>query len=307
TEVIGKLGDRHASIKGFDLPDELNFPIAGIPFQGNLLAADFNKKTREFELLYPNYPKIISIDKMPVGEILQKTCLRDASAPKAAFFQYATNQLMSIEESYAIMGKTLPSSLDLGLKGENGDTLISVPLEEGRRAIRWEDEISLSDKSEWEISKEEAEKYFVQLDGNIAYIHLPRMFYKDETPPFFDKVHSFFEEMKNTKALVIDIRGNAGGGRELINTLAEYIVHPDSIHVVNAARKRVLAQLTDKQKKGMEGRFLFPFEQLDAEEQAVVNEFQKTFKPIYNLPDDKFSEYHYMILMEIYGIDDQTD
>ena len=137
----------------------------------------------------------------------------------------------------------------------------------------------------------------VDEDG-IAYLRLPDMTDPEEAPIFFAYVNDFMDQLSagNSKALIIDIRGNDGGTRHLIPFLAQYLVHPDAIHVVNVVKQVTDLPNNDDWQGDMERRFLQPRTQLDEREQTAVDHFMRSFKPVYTLNEARFSEYHFMVL-----------
>ena len=118
---------------------------------------------------------------------------------------------------------------------------------------------------------------------------------KEESPNFFEHLNTFMTEIKESEGLIIDVRENDGGSRHLIQELAGYIVNTDSIYVVNATKQRGKQPLNKKIKEELHYRHLFAKNQLN-EEQKAVDKFMNSFKPMYDLNDDKFSEYHYYVL-----------
>ena len=137
---------------------------------------------------------------------------------------------------------------------------------------------------------------FFTLEDNIGYVQIHAMVNKEDSPMFFNLLNEFMITAKNSKALIIDVRDNGGGSRHLIQELAGYITHPDSIHVVNIARQRGKVPLNMELKERLHYRYLFSADELDENEQIAVDEFLETFKPMYNLDKTKFSQAHYYIL-----------
>ncbi len=97
-------------------------------------------------------------------------------------------------------------------------------------------------------------------------------------------------------SLIVDVRSNGGGTRDLIYELAKYLVAPDSIYVANVARQRAPLPLAEDFKEALHSRNLFSLSELDIHEQAKVSEYLKAFKPAYDLDDKKYSEYYFSLL-----------
>lgn len=102
----------------------------------------------------------------------------------------------------------------------------------------------------------------------------------------------------NAKALIIDVRGNGGGSRDILHTLSGYIVQPaQSPWVANLAYVRT-DQQTDEDIKGMDGRFLFRYssDQFTNDDRKAIDAFNSNFTTPYTFDQSKFSEPFYMLL-----------
>ncbi|RZL33927.1 MAG: hypothetical protein EOO96_11255 [Pedobacter sp.] len=144
--------------------------------------------------------------------------------------------------------------------------------------------------------KEIVDQLFDSKD-QIGYIHIPAMVSKEDAPLLFDKINSFMTSIQNdNKALIVDVRSNGGGTRDITYELAKYFVHPDSIYVVNATKQRGPTPLPAEYKESLHNRNLFSFSELDKQEQKSASQFLKTFKPMYDLDNKKYSEYYFGLL-----------
>nr|WP_282097924.1 S41 family peptidase [Sinomicrobium weinanense] len=150
-------------------------------------------------------------------------------------------------------------------------------------------------KEEQQNDKAIIEKFFT-VENNVGYIQITSMVGKEGSPIFFELLNDFMLKAKDSDALIIDVRDNGGGNRDLIQELAGYFVHPDSVYVVNATKQRGKLPLNEDLKKELKSRFLFPKNELDSREQNAVDKFMAYFKPMYDLDSKKFSEYYFYIL-----------
>src|SRR5690606_22713655 len=72
------------------------------------------------------------------------------------------------------------------------------------------------------------------LEGNVGYLRLARM-----TPEAADDVRQGLERFEATTGLVVDVRGNGGGGRGALLALLPALLAPDDApRVVNVAAHR---------------------------------------------------------------------
>jgi len=107
------------------------------------------------------------------------------------------------------------------------------------------------------------------------------------------------EALKETRGLVIDVRGNGGGSRAVLRTLFPYFMQPDELHVANVAAFRIPPGTPRRAKDGyLANRFLYPAAsaQWSAGERKHITAFLDSFKADMTLPADQFSAWHVMLL-----------
>ena len=180
------------------------------------------------------------------------------------------------------------------------DTILTVSVvDKSKRQRPWDEkfEVDYLFVKDEDYNKPEIIEKLFSIKNNIANIKIPEMANKDEAPLLFDKVNSFMQSIQNdSKALIIDVRANNGGTRDLLYEFAKYLIHPDSIYVVNATKQRGPLPLPEDYKKSLHNRFLYTLSELDDEEQKKATEFLQSFKPIYELDENKYSEYYFGLL-----------
>lgn len=297
TKTIGKIGDRHSYVREYDLPNKRFLPFMVVPFEEKVLVLDYNREKRQFNIRYPDFPYLKAINGQAINYILSKICPEEILAPEAAYFFRAVSQLRNIEENFAILGLELPQICQFTFTGEKGDTTLALSfLNREDRRPRWNDKLAVFAKTGTALNDYEiAQKHF-QIEEDIAYFHIPDMVHPEEAPLFYETLHKFMPKISSSKAMIIDVRGNGGGTRHLIMELSKYLVHPDSIHVVNVVQQRAKLPLSEEWKKDLHHRFAYAMEELNAREQASVQRFLNTFRPMYQLSQNHFSEPHFMVL-----------
>lgn len=300
SKVIGKIGDRHSYIRDYDLPESLYFPFAFAPLENKILVITYNKTTRGYDFWDAEFPYLKSINKIAVDEILSKILPEEILAPKKSYTLRAVIELRDIETGFSKIGIDLPNPLPVTFVNDNGaEKEVEVELvPKSKRAYLWDERFANSSFfwKEEDFNKLENIKQFFLLDDGIAYIKIVEMLSKYDSPAFFEYLNAFMKEANQTDALIIDVRDNGGGTRDLIQELAGYFVHPDSVYVVNATRQRGKLPLNDELKEDLHNRYLFSKNELDKREQKVVTMFMNSFNPMYDLDDKKYSDYHYYIL-----------
>ena len=301
TNTLAKIGDRHSSlntIRGYDLNESLFLPFIYAPVNDKVIVVNKNQN-KELEILNLKFPYLKKIDGIEIKDFLQKTRPEDIKAPKETHFTFAVRDIRDIEKDYILLDRPLPKEIKLTLSDSTleNDTILTVSVvDKSKRQRPWDEkfEVDYLFVKDEDYNKPEIIEKLFSINENIAYIKIPEMVNKDEAPLFFDKVNSFMQSIRNdSEALIIDVRANSGGTRDLLYEFANYLIHPDSIYVVNATKQRGPLPLSKDYKKSLHNRFLFSLSELDKREQEKAIEFLKTFKPIYELDEKKYSEYYF--------------
>lgn len=299
TRVIGQIGDRHAYIRGYELPGTKFFPMAFAPLEGKVLVLGIDKDVRQYKVWNKAYPFLKSIEGIPIQDLLSRAIPKDVKAPKDAFFTRAVRDLRDIEEIFSIIGQEISNPLTMTLVNKEGkDKTVTVELvDRDQRYNKWDEKRyrQFARLDEEDFNRPEILDQLFSLEDQIGHIYLPAMFAKEDAPALFERLDQFMEKAKSSKALIIDVRSNGGGVRDLIWELAGYFVHPDSIHVVNLARQRGEIPLTEDWVEDLHNRYLYARSELDKDEQDKVHEFNASFTPMYEVSDSKFSENYYAI------------
>ena len=129
------------------------------------------------------------------------------------------------------------------------------------------------------------------LEQDIGYLRIPRM---DERAVV--EIITHMRKFRDTRGMIVDVRGNGGGSRHALRTIASYLMSPnDSPRIANVAKYRLHEDFRDNH---LAARFLYRADSehwTEAEKQAIAV-FAKTFKPEWEPPADQFSKWHYMVL-----------
>ncbi|MBX2874759.1 MAG: hypothetical protein KTR30_21730 [Saprospiraceae bacterium] len=299
-EVLGELGDRHSKVDIPDLPNTKFLPFVAAPFENRVLALVLNKATKQYAFFVPKYPYLKSINGIPTQSFLMQIAPRDRKAPRAAFMNRAVKRLKYMERNYATLQQVLPTEFTFEFESEDGTErkVMQLPLELDRRKhTTWDERFywEFSRLDDEDFSKEEVLAKLFTVENDISYIYIPSMSRFDKAPRLFEKLDQFMRQQKNSKALIIDLRHNGGGVRDMIWALAAYLVPEDAIHVVNLARQRAPLPLSKEWKGDLRRRYLFPMDELDEEEKEVAHNFLKNFVPTVSVSDQYFSKFHFAL------------
>ncbi len=283
------------------MTDSLFLPFVYAPIN-NKVAVLKPTENKEYQLLNPRFPYLKKIDGYAIEDFLKKIRPQDIRAPRDAFFSHAVSDINAIEKNYKLLGKPLPKQIQLTLTNAElkKDTVLLVNVvDRSKGADSWVDKFKkdFNGIRKQVYNNPQDIKQFFQLNDGVAYIRIPEMRKEKETPLLFENINSFMNQIKdNSNALIIDVRSNGGGTREILYEFAKYLVHSDSIFVINATKQRAPIPLPESYRNRLKARFLTRFSDLDLPEQKKVSEFMKTFNPVYQLDPKKYSEYYFGIL-----------
>jgi len=136
------------------------------------------------------------------------------------------------------------------------------------------------------------------LKGNIGYLRIPSM---SREPAFLDRLDECMRVYRDTRGLIIDVRGNGGGSRAALRRLFPYFMRPgEKAHVANVAAYRLTPGAEDPHRTEgyLANRWLYPAswpKWSDAARDAIAN-CARRFRPEWRPPTRAFSDWHYFVL-----------
>jgi hypothetical protein len=273
--LLGLFGDGHSRISRSKLEiDSLFLPFNIKKIDGKYYAVSkgklFNKKQ----------PEILSIDGFSMP-ILQEKAGEMATKGSPQLYESVSLTYLSY---YGFLQKQLNIKNSIPkIQFTNGtDTITTdVALVDKKEMIQ----LMVSTKSEHKL-----------LENNIGYIYLDKM---EKNEDYLKWLQNTMEEFKNTKALIIDIRGNGGGSRKPIYTLLPYFITSPKVINVNALRiNKDLDPNIDEPIGELEKRMAYPEKSTHwtAEEREAIANFKTNFNPEWKFDKDKFSKWHYSVV-----------
>jgi hypothetical protein len=127
----------------------------------------------------------------------------------------------------------------------------------------------------------------------FGYLRLDAMWGEPRASTLINEAMSRF---RDTKGLIVDVRGNSGGGTQALHALMPYLMSPDEApQVVSAARFRLGADYdaghVEFWRKATADAAVW-----DAGQRAAIDRFKAAFRPEWTPPADKFSPWYYEVV-----------
>jgi len=134
-----------------------------------------------------------------------------------------------------------------------------------------------------------------RLEGDLGYLRIESM---QDDAAFLDGLDAAMQSFRDTRGLVIDVRGNGGGTRDALRRLAPYFLPADGAPVVGNVAAVLLERGRAAAPDALADRGLYPLDWSgwsDAQ-RAAIRTFVRTWKPSWKLPAGKFSPWHFLML-----------
>jgi C-terminal processing protease CtpA/Prc len=127
------------------------------------------------------------------------------------------------------------------------------------------------------------------LEGDIGYLRIAQM------NGDVDSLHEAMEEFVDTEGLIVDVRGNGGGTRELLLALGGYLIGPKEPAVVGNIAQYRLSERFDEDH--LEARYMHrpDWDGWNDRQREAIEAAAATFKPEWQ-PVGEFSEWHYLVM-----------
>lgn len=278
--VLAAYGDGHARVE----PDPLARASASfLPFltgyaRGGLVAFAADRS----RLLDPERPYLVELDGRPIAEFERAAAAYVAEGSDA----FRRHRVPRILRCLGLLREDLklPAAatvrVTLAAKGGAKRKSVALPVAGAPAAF-----------GTWPQSESR------RLGGDIGYLRIAEM---EGDPAFIAAVESQLESFRDAKGLVIDVRGNGGGRRDLLLQLAPHFLDPaGGLVIANVAAKRLFPGERGDEPEGLLGnRALFPAtaSAFAPGEREQLERFAAGFEPEWSPPEGEFSAWHYLVL-----------
>ena len=273
--IIAQGLDGHASVDGYNLATGGYLPFLIEPVGEHFVAF----KPDRGSFLAIGLPYLRKIDGKDVSDWCKTAAMFVPKGSPQYVRRHCLRHLRNLDYMRGLLHLPTSSSVVIELASEDGKSSRELTLTVASRYPTY---------GKWPIGDSRL------LNGTIGYLRLAKM---DRNA--VEEIRNWMHKFRDTKGLVVDVRGNGGGSRQALRLLYSYLAAPeDSPRVVNAAAYRI--HWTHKEDH-LANRFMYRAnaEVWIKEERKAIAEFVKSFRPEWKLPKDKFSDWHYMVLSRL--------
>lgn len=275
--VIGRGIDGHASIRDW----ERFTPPGYLPFLVDSAGDRFVAfRPGRDDFLSEGHPYVETIDGRPIADWVGAAAAYVPDGSPQYVRQHGLRMLRSVQ--------FLRNELGLPQK-PMAEILLTSPDGNDRRTVRVEVVNEMPVYGAWP-----RDDHRPDLPAGVAYLRVTDMVDDPAARTLVTTALSVARQ-KAIKGLVMDVRDNGGGGRDVLRHLAAAVMRPgDPPRIINAAAYRLYPGHGGR----MASRYLYPadWKGWSPAERAAVAEFAKHFKPEWPPPRDAYSGWHYMVL-----------
>ncbi|MCK0109752.1 S41 family peptidase [Flavobacteriaceae bacterium S0825] len=301
-KIMAEIGDRHSSVQDREFNSKeyknynLRLPFGIAPYDGKFLALHNTPNTYNYKHLFKDYPYIKSINGRSIDMYVNQ--YKAKKAPIASKLAWGTAAIQNFA-SFQFHNNEKPTD-SVRVTFTNGKSDVEKNIQPIKEKVGFTSKSQIDNYYAGRFMKN---KEFGQLikviDHNIGYINIPSMLHYEPTQELETFIKTTLNDFShNTKALIIDVRNNPGGGREILQTFADYIVPAKvSPWVANVAYLRTDERI-NADEPSMSGRFLYSYdsEEWSNEDRKAIDAFNSMFKTEKEFEASKFSHPFYMVL-----------
>lgn len=271
-KVIALLGDGHARVRG----SMRMLPPGFLPFSVGDAGGRVVAWTESNEFVVPGHPYVQAIDGKPIEEWLEVAGRIDTQGAPQLMRARALERLPFIEYVRSEMGLPAGKKLSVVFRSAESDAVVTKTF-------------GIADRPVFAPRVRGAEHEM--LADQVGYLRISEM-----NSAAAAAIPRAMEALKDSRGLIIDVRGNGGGSRQALRVLFPYFMKPDAKpYVANIAAYRLSKAFRPDR---LEARFMYAAQsgQWSKPERAAVKKAAKKFRPSWKLPKKKFSAWHYFVL-----------
>ena len=270
--IISMFIDGHAGVSG------VSFPTGYLPFliepSGDRFVAFLPDRSAFVD---EARPYVTRIDGRPMGEwIAAAEPFNPQGAPQYRA-RHALRQMRYLQFQRGEMGLAQPETVGVEVTSGDGTDAreISLPVSAGGPT--------------YGLWPEGGSRL---LEGNVGYLRIPSM-----NADAVTEIATWMPTFRETRGLIVDVRGNGGGSRDALRALFPYVMTADAEpRVVNAAKYRLHPDYAGDHLGGSRYLYREDWEGWSAAERRAIARFKAGFTPEWEPPADEFSDWHYLVM-----------
>lgn len=272
-DVLKAFGDGHTRLSSSPPPLPGFLPFLVQQVDGGHVA--FRADRAAF--VDPERPFVVALDGVPLERWLTAAAARAPAGSKAMQLKAAERGLRDLAALRQDLRLPAAERVVVRLRGPVGETDVALPIGAKRPAY-----------GDWPRQQ-------TGRDGDLGYLRLHEML---DDAAFLDGIDAAMQSFRDTRGLIIDVRGNGGGSRAALRRLMPYLLPATGSPIVGNVAAVVLEGDRAPAVTALANRGLYPIEWdgwTDAQ-RAAITKFLRTFQPEWKLPSGRFSPWHFLVL-----------
>jgi len=229
--------------------------------------------------LEPEHPYVVSIDGRPVKDWLKVASYIVVKESSQWRLRQSLGMLRYVNYLRAELGLPRKPTISLEVESEDGKKKRSLQVEVVRRPVRSK-----------EFPRGDSRRI-----GDVGYIRISQM---TSSTRFLSRLEEWMENFRDTRGMIIDVRGNSGGTKDILLTLMPYFLKPgDPMRVIEFSTYRKPMELPKAHPDGymmsaMSAQPVTSSHWKTDSQRAQILKAIKMFEPTWKLPMEKFSDWH---------------
>ena len=227
--------------------------------------------------LDPKHPYVTSIDGRPIAEWLEVASYTVVKESPQWRLRQSLQMLSYVNYIRAELGLPTKDTIQLELESKNRKSTRKMAVEVARRPQR-----------EAEFPEGDSRRI-----DEVGYIRLPQM---TGSSRFLSQLNRLMKQFKDTRGIIIDVRGNPGGSKNILLTLMPYFLKPgDPMRIIEFSAYRKPMELPKPMPDGfnmssMSAQPVTSSHWKTEAQRKYIGDAIKAFKPTWALPAGKFSD-----------------
>ncbi len=278
-KVVARFGDGHARVRGIWRALPRGYLPCAVESDDHGVAA----LTDTGGLFDTKRPYLLAIDGVPLEKWIAVAGRVHAAGSPQFVLSQSLDTLVFVRFLRKEMSLPDGDTVALTLAARGGGDKVTVKREVAGRPPRW--------------ARPRLAPRPRRLPGDIGYIPIPDMSVRGGAARTLARAVT---TMADTRGLILDVRGNSGGVRDILREMLPYFLAPDEpAFVANVAAYRLPPGATRETTDGyLSNRYCFPASSssFSDAQRAAAQRAAAAFKPSRKLDPTLFSSWHFMVL-----------